>query len=62
MKLAPHRVGPFKILKIINKVAIQLEIPNCWGKHNVFHISHLTLYHGRNPILTDQELEASLEK
>ena len=42
MKFAPRRVGPFKITKIINKAAMQVDIPHHWGKHNVFHVSHLT--------------------
>ena len=41
-KLLPKFIGPFKILKEINSVALQLELPACMSKiHDVFHVSLL---------------------
>jgi hypothetical protein len=41
-KLAPHFVGPYKILKRIAKLAFKLELPpNLVGVHHVFHVSQL---------------------
>ena len=39
-KLSPRYVGPYKILKRINKVAYELELPaHLAAMHPVFHIS-----------------------
>ena len=41
-KLAPHFVGPYKILKRIEKLAYKLELlANLTGVHPVFHVSQL---------------------
>ena len=52
-KLSPKRYGPFPIQKKISHVAYQLQIPEHWRIHNVFHTSLLTPYketeeHGPN--------------
>jgi hypothetical protein len=44
-KLAPKRHGPFCITKQISPVAYQLQLPDAWKVHNVFHASLLTAYH-----------------
>src|SRR5712672_2563616 len=44
-KLAPKRVGPFSITKVILPVTYQLELPHSWQIHDVFHASLLTPYH-----------------
>src|SRR5712671_1459960 len=44
-KLAPKRVGPFRITKVISPVAFQLDLPSSWHIHDVFHASLLTPYH-----------------
>ncbi|KAF8641354.1 hypothetical protein AX16_010026 [Volvariella volvacea WC 439] len=65
-KLAPKREGPFKITKVLGPVTFQLELPEQWKIHNVFHASLLTPYkendiHGPNflnppsDIINDEE-------
>jgi hypothetical protein len=44
-KLAPKRHGPFQITKQILPVAYQLQLPNTWAIHDMFHASLLTRYH-----------------
>jgi hypothetical protein len=44
-KLAPKQHGPFCITKQISPVAYQLQLPDAWKIHNVFHASLLTPYH-----------------
>jgi hypothetical protein len=41
-KLSPLRHGPFKVKRIINPVAYELDVPATWHLHNVFHVSFLT--------------------
>ena len=41
-KLAPKRVGPFKIITKLSRVSYRLQLPESWNIHNVFHISLLT--------------------
>ena len=40
-KLDYKKVGPFRIVDIINENALRLEIPPTWKIHNVFHVSLL---------------------
>ena len=52
-KLRPKRYGPFKISRVISPVVYQLELPNQWKIHPVFHASLLLPYketeqHGPN--------------
>ncbi|KAF8639129.1 hypothetical protein AX16_010363, partial [Volvariella volvacea WC 439] len=52
-KLAPKREGPFRVTKVLGPVTFQLELPEQWKIHNVFHTSLLTPYkendiHGPN--------------
>jgi len=44
-KLAPKRVGPFHITRVISPVAFQLDLPSSWHIHDVFHASLLMPYH-----------------
>jgi len=44
-KLAPKRVGPFRITRIVSPVAFRLDLPPSWHIHDVFHASLLTPYH-----------------
>ncbi|KAF8662778.1 hypothetical protein AX16_001097 [Volvariella volvacea WC 439] len=47
-KLAPKREGPFKITKVLGPVTFQLELPEQWKIHDVFHTSLLTPYKENN--------------
>src|SRR5712672_577054 len=70
-KLAPKRVGPFRITKAISPVAFRLDLPSSWHIHDVFHASLLTPYrettaYGPNfikppPDLIDGEEEYEVE-
>jgi hypothetical protein len=60
-KLAPKRHSPFRISKQVSPVAYQLQLPDAWKIHNVFHASLLTPYrktpqHGPNYIRPPPEL------
>ena len=71
-KLAPKRLGPFKIRNKISEVLYQLELPPQWKIHNVFHTSLLTPYtetdlHGPNylqppPDIVEGEPEFEVER
>jgi Chromo (CHRromatin Organisation MOdifier) domain len=71
-KLRPKRYGPFKIMEAISPVAYQLNLPEQWNIHNVFHVSLLTPYketeeHGPNyegqiPKLVEGQEEWEVEK
>ncbi|KAI3776203.1 hypothetical protein L1987_45975 [Smallanthus sonchifolius] len=55
-KLAPHYVGPFKILERIGKVAYKLELPPSFGNvHPTFHVSNL------KKCLADENLHIPLD-
>lgn len=43
-KLFPKYLGPFRVHKVVNKNAYQLELPRHWRAHNVFHVSLLRPY------------------
>ncbi|KAJ9527564.1 hypothetical protein QJQ45_025839 [Haematococcus lacustris] len=46
-KLKPRYVGPFTVLRMIGKVAVQLHLPPSWNRmHNVFHVSLVKPYYG----------------
>jgi Chromo (CHRromatin Organisation MOdifier) domain len=71
-KLAPRHHGPFKIIKNVSPVVVQLELPAQWSIHPVFHTSLIMAYtetpsHGPNftrppPDLIDGEAEYEVEQ
>jgi hypothetical protein len=71
-KLAPKWYGPFTIKKKISDIVFQLELPNQWKIHNVFHASLLSPYlktniHGPNypeppPDIIEGEPEFEVEQ
>jgi len=42
-KLNPLSHGPFKIIRKINEVSFEVELPKNWRINNKFHVSHLKL-------------------
>lgn len=53
-KLAPTRLGPLRVEKVISPVAFRLELPpNLHRLHPVFHASLLTPYVGEPPPVKD---------
>jgi Integrase zinc binding domain/Chromo (CHRromatin Organisation MOdifier) domain len=71
-KLALRCHRPFKIVKIVSPVAVQLKLPAQWSIHPVFHTSLIIAYietpsHGPNftrppPDLIDGEVEYEVEQ
>ena len=52
-KLSPKREGPFRITKVLGPVTYELELPDSWKIHPVFHAGLLSPYteteeHGKN--------------
>ena len=43
-KLAPKFMGPYHVLRAINAVAFEVELPDTCLIHNVFHASQLKLH------------------
>ena len=46
-KLSPKFVGPFKVIKVVNKVSFRLKLPKSWKVFPVFHKGFLRLYTGK---------------
>lgn len=44
-KLQPHFIGPFPIKIILNPVSLQLQLPDDYLIHPVFHVSLIKPYH-----------------
>ena len=44
-KLYYKKLGPFRIIELINLVTFRLTLPPTFRIHNVFHVSLLELYH-----------------
>ena len=47
-KLSHRQIGPFRILEAIGKQAYRLELPDKYRIHNVFHVSCLEPFYGRD--------------
>ena len=48
-KLLPRYLGPFKVLKMVGKAAVKLDLPAHWKIHNVFHVSLTKPWKGSPP-------------
>ena len=61
-KLAPHFVGPYKVLERMGEVAYKLELPEgLLGVHDMFHVSQLKKCHAEMadiPLRDTMPLEA----
>jgi hypothetical protein len=44
-KLVQRKIGPFKILEVMNPTAYKFRLPDSYPMHNVVNIQHLTKYH-----------------
>jgi hypothetical protein len=68
-KLMPKYIGPFPVVKKVNPVAYELDLPACMKIHNVFHVYLLNEYQTDGsvhppppPMLVDGELEYEVER
>ena len=48
-KMGPHRIGPFKVLCMINEVAYKIKLPSKSRVHPVFHVLQLRKFSGEAP-------------
>lgn len=65
----PKYIGPFPVVKKVNPVAYELDLPACMKIHNVFHVYLLNEYQTDGsvhppppPMLVDGELEYEVER
>ena len=55
-KLLSKYIGPFKIIKNINNISYELELPKEFKFYNVFHVSKLKLFKDGNIIFPDRKV------
>jgi Chromo (CHRromatin Organisation MOdifier) domain len=68
-KLLPRYVGPLKVLKVINDVAVKLQLPKHMKCHDVFHVSLVKPWHQNSrdlnppePVVVEGHLEYVVER
>jgi hypothetical protein len=65
-KFANKLHGPFKVVKVLSRSAVHLELPKRWRIHNVFHVTLLEPYSqakvsGRKAVDLDRVLKDAEE-
>lgn len=51
-KLSVRRIGPFKVIELIAKNAVKIELPKNINIHPVVHVEHTARVHRQDPELT----------
>ena len=59
-KLGPKRYGPYGIVRIIGKNAVQLHFPTNIREHNVVHVEHTTPYVEQPAVIANRHPQAIL--
>ena len=54
-KFQPRFVGPYPVIKQVSPVAYELELPNTWRIHPVFHVSLLKKYNQSDKFVSRQQ-------
>ena len=65
----PKYIGPFPVTRVVNPVAVQVELPLCLKIHDVFHVSLVYPYYPDGnikppppPVLVDGDWQWEVEQ